>query len=1169
MNYQLFDIKNSYNRPKFWLARPNKRIVTRMKELDDIVSLRLVLGQLSEVSGELPTVLIRNDKTVKNPHIKYFKNKYLLKMEFMDKVEWFVIENVGSNASSESDSIPFTAYNMAYNLTGNKLYNDKYEGKTLKEVVDDMLMYTSWSIGKVSTKIGGKIRTFDEFSANTSVIEAIEEICTSYGCIPEYDSDKKLINFLHEDDYQTFHNLMLNDKNYIESMSRSIDSSEIVTRLYPTGEEGLSINSVTPTGKSYIDRLDWFMYPFKRDNAKKTITSSDYMSDELCHAILDQQEKINEIAPIVKAKNDAISELYDGLIPLNDEIDKAKLKYEICEGILDVMRANNEYDFSDFSNGNTHTINFRKGYYVLQIRASNGVGSVSLNGTTQYLTSDWKTFKYDKSTLDPLGDGESMNITKLSGTVDFICVRVPDTEYNQFTDIEIRDKYNVIYLKSLLDIAQKDYDDKLNQIKVLEGELKLLYDSVGDDKFFTFELLEEKSEFIKEYYWNESTYTDVQELYDASIEEMKKLHKPSVEISTSVYNFLDSLEDKRNWKKLIIGSKVLIKHTRLDVYNEVVLTEINFNFGSKDIQLTLKDVKDLTRDQYIEMIMQGANASHQLNLNKHKYDDAVIKSQTFDEILNSEWDAVKNGILAGINESVKINNRGISITSSDNPKDMLIGNSGVLAISNDGGQTFKNAITTRGIVAERIIGKLIIGKNVIVRDDDGTMNLTGSKQTIQDRSGVKQVVLGEYSPNKFGFQGYGKKNTITIDGNKGFEITRNSDNKRLLYLDDSGGAVFDGTITMTGGNIEWSKVNTPTASQVGARPSNWIPSETDVVGSKLTKITSNGVYTGTIEANQIYAGTITGFTINGSVINSVSGSLSTQIAGAKVQFYKNGVDYGSLNPEGLIFKSRYTNPSGIQYDYNSKLDGGILDLQATGVSNGLSFRTKYAAGTIDFMGEGSIDGTSISFYNSKTNFTSHVDFNSSASIYGSFRTYSTTTLASTTASSLTVNGRVDTNTLYENGDRVATQWWSNNKFWATGQSGYISSNVYIGGASIGVGGMFDGSSSASNVSLGASNIYVPNKVYASGVALTSSRDKKKNIVTYDDEVLPLVKDMRPVTYHLKEDNDNEVKRLGFILEELGLVHLIDPDGGVDQYALITLAIKAIQELNRKVENMVK
>lgn len=1154
MNYQLFDIKNSYNRPKFWLSRPNKRIVTRMKELDDIVSLRLVLGQLSEVSGELPTVLIRNDKTVKNPHIKHFKNKYLLKMEFMDKVEWFVIENVGSNASSESDSIPFTAYNMAYNLTGNKLYNDKYEGKTIKEVVDDMLMYTSWSVGKVSTKIGGKIRTFDEFSANTSVIEAIEEICTSYGCIPEYDSDKKLINFLHEDDYQTFHNLMLNDKNYIESMSRSIDSSEIVTRLYPTGEEGLSINSVTPTGKSYIDRLDWFMYPFKRDSDKKTITSSDYMSDELCHAILDQQEKINEITPTVKAKNDAISELYDGLIPLNDEIDKAKLNYEICEGILDVMRANNEYDFSDFSNGNNHTINFRKGYYVLQIRASNGVGSVSLNGTTQYLTSDWKTFKYDKSTLDPLGDGESMNITKLNGTVEFICVRVPDTEYNQFTDIEIRDKYNVIYLKSLLDIAQKNYDDKLNQIQVLEGELKLLYDSVGDDKFFTFELLEEKSEFIKEYYWNESTYTDVQELYDASIEEMKKLHKPSVEISTSVYNFLDSLEDKRNWKKLILGSKVLIKHTRLDVYNEVVLTEINFNFGSKDIQLTLKDVKDLTRDQYIEMIMQGANASHQLNLNKHKYDDAVIKSQTFDKVINSEWDAVKNGILAGINESVKINNRGISITSTDNPKDMLIGNSGVLAISNDGGQTFKNAITTRGIVAERIIGKLIIGQNVIVRDDDGTMNLTGSKQTIQDRSGVKQVVLGEYSANKFGFQGYGKKNTITIDGNKGFEITRNSDNKRLLYLDDSGGAVFDGTITMTGGNIEWSKVNTPTASQVGARPSNWIPSETDVVGSKLTKITSNGVYTGTIEANQIYAGTITGFTINGSVINgttinSSNGTLSTQIAGAKVQFYKNGEDYGSLNPERLNFNNTESIGS-VNLINNSIYEGKGINLYSSVVSTGQVGRLNITAfGTSLFGAAGNISGEKITFSNSS------VTFGSSTPI--------------TIGNNVTIDNNLYSRIIYENGDRVATQSWANNKFWATGQSGYISSNVYIGGASIGVGGTFDGSASASNVSLGSSNIYVPNKVYASGVALTSSRDKKKNIVTYTDEVLPLVKDMRPVTYHLKEDNDNEVKRLGFILEELGLVHLIDPDGGVDQYALITLAIKAIQELNQKVESMVK
>lgn len=1152
MNYGLFDINDEYNRPKFWLARPNKRIITRLKELDNIVQFSPKLSGIDEVSGELPTVLVRNYESVPNPHIKHFKNKYLLKMEFMGIIEWFVIELISQNASEEKDSIPFTAYNLAYNLRGKKLYNDKYEGKTIREVVDDMLLATSWSIGKVSTEIGGKIRSFDEFGVNTNVLEALNTVIESYGCIMDFDSDKKLINFLHKDDYYLMKNLMLNDKNYIVSMERSMETTEIVTRLFPTGEEGLSINSVTPTGKSYIDRYDWFMYPFQRDSNKKTIKSSDYMSDELCHAILNQQEKIAEITPLVKEKTDLMNEAIDSLIPLQDTIDEKRLAYEICEGILDTMRGNQEYEYSDFSNGNDYTFNYRKGWYAIQFRALSGTGTLTIGKENHSATTSWKTVKFDKSTLDALSEGEKSTITKLTGNVEFMCVSIPETEFKTFTDQQILDKYNIMQKKLELDNANSSLATKKSYIDSLQKELDALQLSASDDKFYTLELLEERSEFIYEYHWEETTHTKAQELYDDSLEKMKELHKPVTNISTNIHNFLDSLEDKRNWKKLVLGSRVLMKHSRLGTYDEVMLTEITYDFSGGSIGLVLSDVRNLNEDEFKQLIMQGANASSTLNLNKHLYDNAVKQSQTFDKILNSEWDAVKNAIVAGVNESVTFSNRGLVIKSPDKPKDLLIGTSGVLAISNDGGQTFKNAITKDGIVAERLVGKIIIGNKMVVRDDEGTLVLNGSLMTIKDRNDKVKLLTGEYAPNKFGmqiFDGAFEFKTHSNTVKQGMTLNSNG----IITKDSTGKTTFEidsttGSVKMSSGTISWGDVNTPTASQVGARPNNWIPSESDVVGSKLTKITSNGVYTGTIEANQIYAGTISGFTINGSVINgstinSTNGSLTTTMTGGKLQFYNNGQDFGSLTPQSLTFKYTDVFTNGDRISRTSAYDGGALSLESVVSSTGQVGRITISSFGISTIGNaGVISGDRLSINNSSVSFASSTP----VSIGGTLSVDKSVTLY---------------NSLYVN--RATT---IDDTLRVTGTC-HVGTSVYLGPGSIGIGGKFNGSPNSPNMSIGSSNIYAPGTIYAGGNVVTSSRDKKKNINTFAETVLPVIENMRPVTYQLKTDKDFDLHRLGFILEELGLVELVAPFGGVDQYALITLAIKGLQELNEKVKKL--
>ena len=105
--------------------------------------------------------------------------------------------------------------------------------------------------------------------------------------------------------------------------------------------------------------------------------------------------------------------------------------------------------------------------------------------------------------------------------------------------------------------------------------------------------------------------------------------------------------------------------------------------------------------------------------------------------------------------------------------------------------------------------------------------------------------------------------------------------------------------------------------------------------------------------------------------------------------------------------------------------------------------------------------------------------------------------------------------------------------------------------------------------LRAYNLIANNQVYANGAVLTSDREKKKNIEDYTESALDEICTTPIRQYHLNEDLDEEIKRIGLILQEAPL-NAIDLRGkGIDLYQMATMAWKAIQELNNKIEDLKK
>ncbi|WLR41668.1 phage tail protein [Bacillus carboniphilus] len=89
-------------------------------------------------------------------------------------------------------------------------------------------------------------------------------------------------------------------------------------------------------------------------------------------------------------------------------------------------------------------------------------------------------------------------------------------------------------------------------------------------------------------------------------------------------------------------------------------------------------------------------------------------------------------------------------------------------------------------------------------------------------------------------------------------------------------------------------------------------------------------------------------------------------------------------------------------------------------------------------------------------------------------------------------------------------------------------------------------------------------LHCSDLTETSSRDLKKNIVAYEDSVLESIASTPVYNYHLLNDLDEEMPRLGIILDEAP-VDIVSPSGaGISNYSMVSYLWKAIQELNDKV-----
>ena len=496
--------------------------------------------------------------------------------------------------------------------------------------------------------------------------------------------------------------------------------------------------------------------------------------------------------------------------------------------------------------------------------------------------------------------------TAINVSIKLIYVSITNDEYvNINNDNIIINKYCIYYKKDQitnkeLEISpiQTSYNSIVSQISTLRNDLSI-------SNFLT----NEQSIILNKYIierevTNENIDSSYDLMYWAKIE-FEKLKSPPILITCSIINFLECIECQRDWDKLNIGDKITIIHNKFNLKVLSQLTQIDFDFESGDISIIISDTKEILNDKnkFIDMLNKSISTATTVEINKFNWDLAKTASNEVTQLMDNAWDSNNNAILSGLNNNVTIDHKGITVTSSDNPLNMLRLNDGILGISGDGGDNFSASINYQGLVAEKIYGQIICSNNLTISNKSGTflinkdganfqnMNLLLTKSGENSRIFMNAVDGIKIQKNEYGT--WNDKFYVNDDGDlisRGFmEIGINND----VFLANSSG------ISLGNANYADAPFRVNLQGQLTATSANIIGNidcdSLKIKGSNaltLDGLKISGLFIDKIQASQIDVTTakissaqidkITASQIDTSTAKILVGQIETLIVGSNV-----------------------------------------------------------------------------------------------------------------------------------------------------------------------------------------------------------------------------------------------------------------------------------------------
>ena len=861
------------------------------------ISFNLKGGEPYELKFSIPEFIdIKGEYKKNNPYYDLVKTNYFVDLEIDNddkkQVFRFKLSNPTSDSDGNKSKIIWVAYGSETNLNNKKITNwagvpvddsdntgvvlistttpsvinniningvvkevsvnpivpidFTTDGLLIHEVANNLLKGTgsTWTLKYIDELLENEFRSGLKFG-NTFLLQALQNLASSYGAVPIFDNINREISFLKIDSLGKNLGLTIEYGKYLKNINKQEKAENIITRLRVLGKDNKGINSLTSTGENYIEDYTYFLGSFERDDQGNVVKSSEWMSDNLASSLVDYFKLIEDTEVTLRPLLDDRDVKFRELAVLENDLVNLKIgeeKVEILTAVNDTI-----HDTKVTLSKVPTLINETRGVGVVNKSDEDGL----LVDTLFYQTGDTLPPVVNNYTIEKVDSGFGNTIPNIQGRelqfniADILpgdLVRVGyrirglaqiEDEIDAYETVLGKDpnNSNAVAWRNYIGAESspgagdfpngtlnKERQDKLleigtrspqvgklgeiqakeDEIANLDTQINAIQDTLIIENNFTQEEVLEWDNFIVEGTYQNTNIEDSQLLFSAAKEHLLTKRFPEATVVTDVISILQTKDAKFDWDKINLYDKINIRFERFDIDIESQIFEIGIEVDTYKMKFLTSTVTDYINDtnDYIETFFSStARTGNQVDYSEQNWDGGGQAGDKFNELEDDGIDATEINVKSATGQSVIIDERGITVFRKNTIDDF--GNvkeetddefvritNGSIILSKDGGTTYSTAITPDKIVAETIKGNVLVGNELKIIGNDGSGDVIN----------VGDITVDSLDDD-FG---------ITVDGDTGVPVKVVMGKINGFRIDSDGDTVFkvDGTGRITANDID-------------------------------------------------------------------------------------------------------------------------------------------------------------------------------------------------------------------------------------------------------------------------------------------------------------------------------------------------------------------------------
>lgn len=551
----------------------------------------------------------------------------------------------------------------------------------------------------------------------------------AYDIVIYFDHLDKTISVFDRATFGRDSKLILSRKNYLDSISKNFDNTDLVTRLYVEGEEGVSINSVNPLGTSYIEDFSFFATP-------------EYMSKELIDALEVYYPLLEQLQLQWSDESDVLLNYQKELINIESELaskkEELKAKKQLqTEAIKD-------------SDGNPDSVTLKElkpiitaleetiakietdkenkekqieeqTKIMLDISSKMDKKNISINGKTVFnqetleeldnfiMEGSWQNTYYTSDLT--LFYGAKEQIKKVNKPTFDITVGLNQLALNVFQARAITSDLYDLGDFVLVENAENSIKHKVKSFfhPLVRGSGKSYQINVEEDGRLS--TTEKFAAIVDKMYLTDVTGKS----HEVSVsKEGALITMPTHKKSDSVYRVQSETGKIYKITVGIDGALTLVDDgfKRENDFEKVRIIGYTYDHSTESTTLELSTKEfSLTQEGKISSALNSAiNNGKVLEKNKLTLEQAKENFNWIENYYKNALDvAMKEIISAYGNNRISINENGILLQDTRDLDNLIMLSCAGIVLSDDGLETVRTAISGSGIVADELVGQVILG----------------------------------------------------------------------------------------------------------------------------------------------------------------------------------------------------------------------------------------------------------------------------------------------------------------------------------------------------------------------------------------------------------------------------------------------------------------------------